>query len=296
MAFPNPEEGAGALQEAPNPHGAAWTTLRHVFVTRWTLLRASLRAIVRQRTRMDSPSVHSTHYTAGALQLAFETAAAHGATLVLANDPDADRLAVAAQGADGTWSVLSGNQIGVLLADWQLSQHKLRCAAAPGVGSKPTAMLSSAVSSRMMSALCAEAGCHWEETLTGFKWLCARGVELRAAGYEVLMSYEEAIGFCLGSTVNDKDGVSAGVAQLSIRLSAWLTLRDHHDILRMAPPTPPHEICVRSLRTHNPTCLAPQLHWQARSLPRWRATLRACTAARWCSSSSTSTRASAVTR
>ncbi len=53
-----------------------------------------------------------------------------------------------------------------------------------------------------------------QETLTGFKWLCSRAATLRAEGYEVLMAYEEAIGFCLGSIVNDKDGVSAGAASL----------------------------------------------------------------------------------
>jgi phosphomannomutase len=150
----------------------------------------------------------------GALELAFKTAEESGASLVLANDPDADRLAVAEQRPDGTWRVLTGNEIGVLFADWELRQYKARAAAAAAAGEpiKPAAMLSSAVSSHMMQALAKEAGCHWEETLTGFKWLCSRGIELRNEGYEIIMSYEEAIGFCLGSTVNDKDGVSAGAA------------------------------------------------------------------------------------
>ena len=56
-------------------------------------------------------------------------------------------------------------------------------------------MLCSAVSSGMMSALAASEGYHWEETLTGFKWLCSRAAELRAEGYEVLTCFEEAIGF-----------------------------------------------------------------------------------------------------
>lgn len=160
---------------------------------------------------------------AGALELAFATAERNGASLVLANDPDADRLAVAERvnkgvtGAAG-WRVLSGNEIGILLADWEWSQYKARRDGKGGSGGggkkrakpKPAAMLSSAVSSHMLKALAAHEGFHWEETLTGFKWLCSRACELRAEGYEVLMCFEEAIGYCLGGLVHDKDGVSAG--------------------------------------------------------------------------------------
>ena len=130
---------------------------------------------------------------AGALELAFATAEKHGASLVLANDPDADRLAVAERvdstvtGAAG-WRVLTGNEIGILLADWEWSQYKERRDGTNGkkrAKPKPAAMLSSAVSSHMLKALAAHEGFHWEETLTGFKWLCSRACELRAEGYEV---------------------------------------------------------------------------------------------------------------
>ena len=146
---------------------------------------------------------------AGALELAFATAERHGATLVLANDPDADRLAVAEKGSDGTWKVLTGNEIGILLADWEWNQYKRANVKKPKNGKK-AAMLCSAVSSHMIKALAQAEGFYWEETLTGFKWLCSRSVDLRAQGYEVLFAYEEAIGFCVGSLVHDKDGVSAG--------------------------------------------------------------------------------------
>ena len=74
-------------------------------------------------------------------------------------------------------------------------------------------MLCSAVSSHMIKALCVMEGLHWEETLTGFKWLCNRAEELRAEGYDVAFCYEEAIGFSLGDVVRDKDGVSAGAVK-----------------------------------------------------------------------------------
>ena len=114
--------------------------------------------------------------------------------------------------------MLTGNEIGILLADWCWAKFKAKypaSAAAADDASRPAkkrkgaadggavrpkaAMLSSAVSSRMIGALAAAEGFHWEETLTGFKWLCSRAVELRQSGYEVLMCYEEAIGFCCGS-------------------------------------------------------------------------------------------------
>lgn len=89
---------------------------------------------------------------AGALQLAFATAEECGATLVLANDPDADRLAVAERLPSGGWRTFSGNEIGVLLAHWQWTKWKERAAAA-GAPAARAAMLSSAVSSRMVAAI-----------------------------------------------------------------------------------------------------------------------------------------------
>ena len=59
-------------------------------------------------------------------------------------------------------------------------------------------------------------GFKFEETLTGFKWLGNRSIELRAQGYDVLFSFEEAIGFCVGDVVADKDGVLAAAGNLSI--------------------------------------------------------------------------------
>ena len=65
-------------------------------------------------------------------------------------------------------------------------------------------MLCTTVSSKILRALARKEGFRFEETLTGFKWLGNRAIELKKEGYEVLFSYEEAIGFCLGDIVNDK--------------------------------------------------------------------------------------------
>jgi phosphomannomutase len=78
------------------------------------------------------------------------------------------------------------------------------------------AMIASTVSSKMLKAVADYHKAHFEETLTGFKWIGNKAIDLTKAGYEVLFSYEEAIGFCIGTLVPDKDGIVAGacLAQL----------------------------------------------------------------------------------
>lgn len=139
----------------------------------------------------------------GALKLAMETAEKSGSTLILANDPDADRLAVAEQQSDGKWRIFTGNEIGALLAHWQFTQER-----SSKTGER-LAMVASTVSSKLIGAMAAKEGFKFEETLTGFKWIGNKAIELRKQGYKVIFSFEEAIGFCVGSIVNDKDGVCA---------------------------------------------------------------------------------------
>lgn len=142
----------------------------------------------------------------GALALSIATAEASGATLILANDPDADRLAVAEKLPDGTWKVFTGNEIGALLAHWEWVNWRK---ANPTADPSQVYMVASTVSFKMMGAIARKEGFHFVETLTGFKWIGNKAAELRAQGKIVLFSYEEAIGFCVGDIVKDKDGVSA---------------------------------------------------------------------------------------
>jgi phosphomannomutase len=138
----------------------------------------------------------------GALDLALEQARAGQAQLVIANDPDADRCAVAAPDRDGHWRALRGDEVGVLLADALLAK---------GVrGTYATTI----VSSTMLRAMAARHGVGYAETLTGFKWIS------RAAP-DLVFGYEEALGYAVAPTlVRDKDGISAGllVAELAARL------------------------------------------------------------------------------
>ncbi len=139
----------------------------------------------------------------GALDLAIATAGAVDAELILANDPDTDRLAVALPRLDGTWALLTGNQIGVLLADFLLTH-------AP---SEPQPLVvSSIVSSPMLGDIAAVHGARVTQTLTGFKWICNAAFDLeRDEGVTFVFGYEEALGYSVGTAVRDKDGISAAV-------------------------------------------------------------------------------------
>jgi len=138
----------------------------------------------------------------GALDLAAALASRVGADLILANDPDADRLAVCLP-RDGGWVALTGNQVGQLLADFLL-EH-----AGPG----PTPLVvNSIVSSPMLASIAAAHGARYEATLTGFKWIANAALDLEAAeGTRFVFGYEEALGYTVGPVVRDKDGISAAL-------------------------------------------------------------------------------------
>ncbi|MEU3215504.1 phospho-sugar mutase [Streptomyces sp. NPDC006971] len=136
----------------------------------------------------------------GAMDLAFATARRTGPDLVIANDPDADRCAVAVPdpAADGGWRMLRGDEVGALLAAHLVDRG------AAGVFAE------SIVSSSLLGRIAERAGLGYEETLTGFKWI-ARVDGLR-------YGYEEALGYCVDPEgVRDKDGITAAllVAELA---------------------------------------------------------------------------------
>jgi phosphomannomutase len=138
----------------------------------------------------------------GALDLAQALAERVGADLILANDPDADRLAVCLPRA-GKWVALSGNQVGLLLADFLL-EH-----AGPG----PTPLvINSIVSSPMLASIAGAYGARFEATLTGFKWIANAALYFDAVeGTRFVFGYEEALGYSAGPVVRDKDGISAAL-------------------------------------------------------------------------------------
>eukprot|EP00927_Polykrikos_kofoidii_P086049 TRINITY_DN952_c0_g1_i3.p1 TRINITY_DN952_c0_g1~~TRINITY_DN952_c0_g1_i3.p1 ORF type:complete len:677 (+),score=96.20 TRINITY_DN952_c0_g1_i3:71-2032(+) len=149
----------------------------------------------------------------GALKLAIDSAEAAKSALILANDPDADRLAVAEQQQDSSWHVFTGNEIGALLGHWSwLSWRRQH----PQTDVSKVCMVASTVSSKFLASVARLEGFRFVETLTGFKWMGSKSAELRKDGFEVIFSFEEAIGFCVGDVVKDKDGIFAAVVFLEM--------------------------------------------------------------------------------
>jgi phosphomannomutase len=144
----------------------------------------------------------------GVLDPALAEAERTRADLVLVNDPDADRLAVAVPQRSGFgFRVLSGDELGVLIAD-----HLIATTAGAD-----RLVATTVVSSSMLSDLASWAGVTYVETLTGFKWI-ARAALLRPQ-HRLLFGYEEALGYAVSDTVADKDGLSAAlvVADMAAR-------------------------------------------------------------------------------
>jgi phosphomannomutase len=146
----------------------------------------------------------------GALDMLLALANDMRADLAIANDPDADRLALAARSA-GVMQLLSGNELGVLLAEYLLTH-------APADGKN--LVVSSIASTPLVGRIAEAHAARWETTLTGFKWIVRRGLELQAReGLRFVLGFEEALGYCIGTLVHDKDGI-AGAAH-AVRMAAW---------------------------------------------------------------------------
>ncbi|NJC69465.1 phospho-sugar mutase [Planosporangium thailandense] len=166
----------------------------------------------------------------GAMDRVVALARTSGADLAVANDPDADRCAVAVPdaGAPGGWRALRGDEIGILLAD-----HLMR----RGVRGRYATTI---VSSTLLEKLCAARGAPYGETLTGFKWIVRAGVpdvpgRATAGDAPLVYGYEEALGYCVApGHVRDKDGITAALAvcELAAGLKAeGRTLLDRLDEL-----------------------------------------------------------------
>ena len=139
----------------------------------------------------------------GAMDLAEATASAAGSQLIIAHDPDADRLAVAIPdaGSASGWRRLTGNEVGLLLG-WRAAEREV---ARGGSGT----LAASIVSSPALAAIADHFGLPYRDTLTGFKWVSR--VENLAFGYE------EALGYLVNSaSIRDKDGISASTEFLTM--------------------------------------------------------------------------------
>ncbi|HEV2537373.1 MAG TPA: phospho-sugar mutase [Streptosporangiaceae bacterium] len=166
----------------------------------------------------------------GALDLALADARRLGAGLVIASDPDGDRLAVAVPAPGGRagepgggesggrgdettgWRVLTGDQVGALLGasllGWTAGQ----------AASESRLVASTVVSSTLLAKIAAAAGVRYAETLTGFKWIARAADDVPGARF--VFGYEEALGYAVGDVVRDKDGFGAALAMLRLAAEA----------------------------------------------------------------------------
>ncbi|MGI9602984.1 MAG: phospho-sugar mutase [Acidimicrobiales bacterium] len=138
----------------------------------------------------------------GALDALLALAESIGADVALAHDPDADRLAVAVPSAGG-WEVLSGNELGALLADHRLETTE----------GDDRLVVTTVVSSRLLAKLAEAHHVTFTETLTGFKWVMRPAID---GPHRFVFGYEEALGYAVNAVVRDKDGISAGVTFLQL--------------------------------------------------------------------------------
>ena len=147
----------------------------------------------------------------GALDLALALAVSESADLILANDPDADRMAAAIPDpADPRgWRPLRGDEIGWLLAEHLLSR--------PATSPTRRLVCTTIVSSSMLGVMAEKFDVEYRETLTGFKWLARMALEQKQ--YVHVLSYEEALGYCVGGLVRDKDGISAALVMADLGAS-----------------------------------------------------------------------------
>ncbi|MEZ3159410.1 phospho-sugar mutase [Microbacterium sp. BWT-B31] len=185
-------------------HGVGWETLSRIVERAGYPQPATVTAQLEPDGAFPTVSFPNPEEP-GAMDLSFQTARAAGADLVIANDPDADRLAVAVpdREAEGGWRRLTGNQVGLLLG-WRAARRAAEEGAAEGAS-----LACSLVSSPALEAVAGHYGLDFHATLTGFKWIS------RAPG--LVFGFEEALGYLVNpGTVRDKDGISAAVAILGI--------------------------------------------------------------------------------
>lgn len=211
----------------------------------------------------------------GALDLALATAEAKGSDLILAHDPDADRLAVVARNAEGDLKPFTGDQLGALIAHELFEQR-----AARGLPLSTQQMVATTiVSSSLLGVMAERVGVRFVETLTGFKWIANAALEHELAHQsdqgEFLFGYEEAIGYSVGSLVRDKDGVSAAlfVADMAARaqaegLTLWGRLEEIYRRYGVFVSAQVNRVCpgaegatqiqqwMKTLREHPPTHIA----------------------------------------
>ncbi|MDJ1112907.1 phospho-sugar mutase [Microbacterium dauci] len=196
LVAPAPAGAAGMRWAYTAMHGVGHETLQRILETAGYPLPTVVAAQIEPDGAFPTVAFPNPEEP-GAMDLAYETASASGAEFILANDPDADRLAVAIPDAAGGWRRLTGNEVGLLLG-WRAART-----------AHGGTLACSLVSSPGLQAVAEHYGLGFSATLTGFKWI--------SRAPELVYGFEEALGYLVNpGTVRDKDGISAAVAMLGL--------------------------------------------------------------------------------
>ena len=200
-------KSVAAICQTPNQLKIVYTALHGVgaetFLKVFNAAGFSNLIVVKEQEKPD-PDFPTTPFPnpeeVGAIDLAIEYAKRESADLVIANDPDADRCAIAINDPDHGWRMLRGDEVGAIVGKYLIERDRINNGA----------YANSLVSSSLLSKMAKKAGIEFHETLTGFKWISKIP--------NLTFGYEEALGYCVDAkSVNDKDGISVGllIAQIA---------------------------------------------------------------------------------
>ncbi len=139
-------------------------------------------------------------------RLAIELAKKTGSDLIIGTDPDADRVGLIVRRGDGEYVPLSGNQVGILLADYIIRTRR-----AAGTLPEKGMIVSTVVTSLMAQRICEANDVRYAESFTGFRFIAGRRAQMEDQGYEYLLGFEESYGYMVGDHCRDKDAVTASM-------------------------------------------------------------------------------------
>ncbi|CAK9302473.1 unnamed protein product [Gordionus sp. m RMFG-2023] len=231
-------------------HGVGWVYIKKAFEAGGF---SSVYPVIKQQDpdanfpTLDFPNPEEGKFV---MKLAMETALNNQCSLVLATDPDADRMAAVEKQSEDNWHYFTGNEQGTLLGWWAYhcwlnlynskiphnEHHEPQTNNTQKICDqdviltddlknriKKLYMVASTVSGHLLQKMAEIEGFGFEETLTGFKWIGNKADELIESGHEVIFAYEEAIGYMCDSRILDKDGISASL--LLAEMASYLKIQ-----------------------------------------------------------------------